>query len=249
MNPFKPRPVPQKWILPASLVALVVGLMVSIAFANQERSRLGFEGDFGEPASLNRAVSEEIRSLRDEVTKLRDEKSKLEDTLAEQGNASKDLNASLKEARMFAALTEVEGPGIIVTLSDSKKPMGEMFTADAGIIHFLDVLKVVNELFNAGAEAIAVNGRRVGPQTDFRCVGTTILVDTDKIASPIEIKAIGETQTLLGAINMPGGVLEELRDVDPGMVKVEPADMLFLKPYDGILKFKSARVPEPAATP
>ena len=44
------------------------------------------------------------------------------------------------------------------------------------IIHDTDVLRVVNELWNAGAEAVTVNNRRVGPGTNYRCVGTTILV-------------------------------------------------------------------------
>jgi len=50
------------------------------------------------------------------------------------------------------------------------------------------VVHVVNELFASGAEAIAVNGHRVAGTTSFRCVGTTILVNDVKIASPIVVR-------------------------------------------------------------
>lgn len=231
-----------------SFLALLTGFLVSAAWVTQTTARerlAALPPDIrSQVAAGTLDLAAELTKAREELAKVREEKSKLESTLAEQGNASQQINESLKETRLFAALTDVEGEGLIVTLSDSKKPVEEMMLASEGIVHYLDVLKVVNELFNAGAEAVAVNGIRIGPGTDLRCVGTTILVDAQKIAPPVEIQAIGETATLLGAMNMPGGILEELRTVDVNMVKIEPAKKLFLPAYDGATTFKVAKVPE-----
>ncbi len=247
MNPFVQRQSPRGWVLPISVLALLIGMMGSMAFLSEGAKKKttaqmpeGIRGEFG---GQNIDLAKEVVGLREEVSKLREDKTKLETKLADTGNATKEINDSLQETKIFAALTPLKGEGLIVTLKDSKKPSDEMII-DSGLVHYLDVLKAVNELYNAGAEAIAVNGIRVGPRTDFRCVGTTILVSTTKIAPPIVIQAIGDTKTLLGAMNMPGGILTELRDVDSDMVTVEPAKELSIPAYDGSTKFKVGEVPE-----
>lgn len=246
MNPFAARgsQAPNRWVMPMSGLALVLGMLASMAFLAEGAKRDGsglLPPEMRTGSTQNLDLADEMRDLKAEVASLREEKTKLETKLAEQGNASKEINDSLQETKMFAGLTDLSGEGIIVTLNDSKKPIEEMLVADNGVVHYLDVLKVVNELFNAGAEAVAVNGLRIGPRSDLRCVGTTIMVDAQKIAPPIMIQAIGDSHTLLGAINMPGGILTDLRDVDPAMVKVESAKELMIPAFDGSTKFKYAK--------
>ncbi|MFM9872685.1 MAG: DUF881 domain-containing protein [Fimbriimonadaceae bacterium] len=248
MNPFIQRQSPRGWVVPISILAMMIGMMASLAFLSEgaksrsaAQNQTGGRGEF--VGSQDVSLAKEVVNLREEVSKLREDKTKLETKIAETGNATKEINDSLQDTKIFAALTDLKGQGLIITLSDSKKPSDEMIV-ESGLVHYLDVLKVVNELFNAGAEAVAVNGLRIGPRTDFRCVGSTILVGTQKIAPPVVIQVVGETKTLLGAMNMPGGILAELRDVDPAMVKVEPAQELTLPAYDGATKFKFGTVPE-----
>jgi uncharacterized protein YlxW (UPF0749 family) len=142
----------------------------------------------------------------------------------------------------------VEGPGVVVTLRDSSKG-GIKFNdqtvfTPAMNIHDLDVLRVVNELFSAGAEAISVNDHRIAGQTSIRCVGPTILISDVKVASPIVIRAIGDPNTLTGALNLNGGVLSEIRTMDPNMVEVEPVHYIRLEPYSGRTEFHLAKVPK-----
>ena len=249
INPFASRQNPKGWVLPISILAMLIGMMGSLAVLQEGAKAKTInnlpDGIRGEVAGGELDLAKEVISLREEVSKLREDKTKLETKIAETGNASTEINDSLQETKMFAALTTLVGPGLTVTLNDSKKPSDELIPGD-NLVHYLDVLKTVNELFNAGAEGVAVNGLRVGPRTDFRCVGSTILVGAQKIAPPVVIQAVGDTKTLLGAMNMPGGVLTELRDIDPGMVVIESAKELNLPAYDGSTKFRVGKVPEVA---
>ena len=58
-------------------------------------------------------------------------------------------------------------------------------------LHDIDVLSVVNELINAGAEAISINDQRWVANTAISCRGNTIDINGERIGAPFVIKAIG----------------------------------------------------------
>lgn len=247
MDPFKRTKI-QGWIWPVSLVAMLIGFLASAAWIT-DRTQTGKLESL--PVNVReRLVSgklgaqAELTAYRDQIKKLQDDNTKLQNLIAEGGRGTKELNESLQNTKLIAGLTEVTGPGITVELTDSKKTVESFLDIGGGVIHDTDVLKTVNELWNAGAEAVSVNGKRVGPRTNFRCVGSTILIDSIRIAPPIRIEAIGDPQTLLGAINMPGGPLEEIRSSDASMVAVSIVDKHRLSAFSGAMSAKYAKLPE-----
>lgn len=249
-NSLISRRPPNGWVISVSFALMIVGFIGAMAWANGVKGNTITDGVNGttEPVigdPIPGKTETDIQNLRDEVAKLREENTTLHEAIAEGKNANTAVNEALKEAKLFASLTDLEGPGITVILSDSKKEPDEIGFVESGIIHDIDVIKVINELWNAGAEALSVNGLRVGPRSDFRCVGSTILVDGQRIASPVEVKAIGDQKTLHGAMNLPGGVLDEIRDVDPEMVKIEIVEKHVFKGYTGPTSFKFGKAPEP----
>ncbi len=141
--------------------------------------------------------------------------------------------ASLTEAQLLAGLTPVQGPGIIVTLRDSKKLALHMPTgfAPPNIIHDTDIAAVVNELQAAGAEAISINGQRLVATSAVRCVGPDVMVNFMPLAAPFVIKAIGSPATLLAKVNLPGGITTQIRTYDPAMLSVQTAETLTLPAY------------------
>ena len=64
------------------------------------------------------------------------------------------------------------------------------------IIHYENLLYLVNDLRNAGAEGISINGQRIVVSSEIRCVGNVILVNTTRLAPPFEISAIGDPKAL-----------------------------------------------------
>lgn len=91
-----------------------------------------------------------------------------------------------------AGETAVRGPGIVVTADDA----GDAVPGAGGIILDTDLQTLVNGLWAAGAEAIAVNGHRLGTLTAIRFAGQAITVDYRSLTPPYVVEAIGNPNTL-----------------------------------------------------
>jgi uncharacterized protein YlxW (UPF0749 family) len=157
------------------------------------------------------SAQEEIRHLRQEVDRLRAQLSGYEKAMAEGKTATERLMGELHRLRVLAGLTKVRGPGIIVRVADAPNPPPGL--PSEGIVHDSDLLMLVNELRNAGAEAVAINDQRVVATTAIRCVGTLITVNGVTVSPPYEIVAIGDPDKLTKALTMPGGIVDGLKQM------------------------------------
>jgi uncharacterized protein YlxW (UPF0749 family) len=248
MNPFVTRISGNSWIVPVSLLSVVlIGLLrlawitpanyrTRAAFLSSDQARR-IEASFTDAADETKAMQEEVSKLRNQLTEL-------QNAMGSKTQEAKALNATLQEVKLFAGLTEVEGPGLVITLRDARRSPSNEFAAQDLAIHDADVLKVVNELWNAGAEAISVNNQRISVGSNIRCVGSVIFVDQVRVAPPIAIRAVGDPQTLEGGMNLPLSVLDELRSVDPGMVTIEKVKNMRLPAFAGSTQRKIAKVPQ-----
>lgn len=232
MNPFKSR-ITENWVMPVSAMGFILGILLHVTWITQN-TRSGRLNTL-DPDMAKRIGSgsldllSEVQRVSQEVAKLREENTKLQNAMSSTTGQTKLLNDTLQEAKEFAGLTTLEGPGIRVTLRDAAG-------AESGnqIIHDVDVLKVVNELWAAGAEAISVNGHRIVGKSSFRCVGPVIHVDNIPIAPPVVVRAIGDPGTLRGALTLPLGVLAEIRSTgDPSMVAIDSVEKQVLPAYTG----------------
>ena len=237
------------WMIPVSSMMLVMGIMLSLSWMTKEKRTSRFDLLAPEQrvriAAGSLDLSEEYENLRLEVETLRKENTKFQNAIVEKSDRTKLLNSSLQKTKMFAGLTEVEGPGICITLTDYEGKDKNSPLLENYVIHDGDILRVVNELWNAGAEAISVNGHRIVAGTHFRCVGSVILIKNAKIASPFLIQAVGDAQTLSGAIKLPGGIVDEIKKLGhPDMVELYDVEKMRLKAYSGSTNHKYLTVPE-----
>ena len=115
---------------------------------------------------------------------------------------------ALARLQLLAGTTEVEGAGIEIVLDDSNIPKKANENPNLYIIHDEDLLRVLNELRAAGAEAISLNDQRIVAMSEVRCAGPTVSVNNVRSAPPYVIKAIGAPKTLISALRLRGGVVE-----------------------------------------
>ena len=139
------------------------------------------------------------------------------------------LLQELSEAKILAGLTAIEGPGVIVTLRDG---------AD-NVIHDSNLLIVLNELRDAGAEALSLNQQRIVATSEVRCAGSIVSVNNVRCGAPFIIQAIGDPQVLFSALFLNGGVVDSLEAWDIH-VTVEMSDSIRIAEYGGDRRFQFA---------
>lgn len=193
----------------------------------------------------------EENNLRAEVLKYKEkydnlikETEKVDAQLQEQIESATKNNSELEESKnqindgnKMIGLTEVTGPGIIITLADSDIDSTSVFNSSDLLIHDIDLLKVVNELKNAGAEAISINNQRVILTTPIICGGNIININGEKIGSPFEIKAIGSPEALAN-LSRPGGWLSKLEERGIKVSTPKKSNSITIPKYSGVLNFK-----------
>ena len=198
----------------------------------------------------------EENSLRAEVLKYKEkydnkykELEKAEKELEKQRQNATQNNSDLeskeeeiKQGNKILGLSEVTGPGVIVTLSDSKKDISSALDPSSLVVHDLDVLSVINELQNAGAEAISINDQRIVPTTGIICGGNIIDINQEKVGAPFVIKAIGLPEQL-AALSRPGGYLETLKGYSIG-VELKKSNNITIPKYSGTLTYNYAKTME-----
>lgn len=193
-----------------ALVCVVLGFMLSMQFKVQKQVTL---------ADVSRMQrSEELAGQLAEAEKerdaLQDELEELRGQLRNMASAQQEFQAlaqQLEQAQVHAGLLPMVGPGVIVTLDDSNRPVSANENPNNYIIHDEDVLKVVNELLAARAEAIAINGQRVTSRTEIRCTGPVVTINGVRTAPPLQIVAIGNPAELETAMTMKGGVGDSVK--------------------------------------
>lgn len=154
--------------------------------------------------------------------------------LKEGGNLRKEFPERIN---FLAGTTAVKGPGVVVSIEDSKKIISNSDNTNLYIIHDEDILKVINELRAAGAEAISLNDQRLISTSEIRCAGPTISVNNTRVAAPFVIKAIGNAKSMEDAIKMRGGVAETL-SVWGIQVDIKKDNNIVIPAYKGATEFK-----------
>lgn len=177
---------------PASLLGRVGVFAVAVA--------LGF-GAVVATASLRAPAGDVKADLKHQASTRSDNVAALDSEVQSLGHAIEQYSDPAHAAgtdgtlALQVATTPASGPGIIVTLADRAAP-----GKGSGAVRDQDLAMVVNALWGAGAEAISINGQRIGPATFVRTAGSAILVNVTPISSPYEVSAIGDSNALSVAL-------------------------------------------------
>lgn len=221
-----------------ALVSLILGLLLALQFRVSLLPKPA-----AAPDNRVEELAAELVDLNKQRESLRAELADLEEKVqtARQGivQAEEALTKEVEKHRILAGFTEVAGPGVEVTLQNV--PYEGAADADPAVFAIRDteLLRVVNDLWSEGAEAIAVNGQRLVGTSEIRQAGPYINVNLTRISPPYQIQAIGDPDALRHLLEASGGLVEQFGGWGIE-VRVEVKERLELPAYHGPMNLKYA---------
>ncbi len=205
------RPRPTRAQLLSALLCALLGFAIAVQVRQTDE------------VSMSTMRQSELVSLLDQTTRQADELQKqaneLERTREELRSGSTSREAALEAATRSAAAQGIlsgrlpaEGPGVEITLTEPD-----------GTITAASLLNMLEELRNAGAEAVQLNDIRLTASSYFLTTDDGVEVDGRVVSAPYRWVAIGEPQTLATALGIPGGAVSTVQG-DGGRAVVHTED-------------------------
>jgi uncharacterized protein YlxW (UPF0749 family) len=232
----------------ASLAAVlaIVGFLTLVASSGVQQAKRGAESRRSGLVKLIHARQDEVDTLGRQLVRLRaevnDARRRLSATSAEDGRR-------LREVQIWAGTTAVSGAGLEIRLSDSRRGAKTEADRESLSVHDVDLQLVVNALWAAGAEAVAVNGQRLVSTSPIRAAGETITVNFRPLVPPYKVEAIGAARKQFERSAVAQRFRQWVADYGLGF-SIRSRSRLVLPAYLGTLQLSSAHPDEPpSATP
>lgn len=203
------RTIPS-WQVTLGAALLVLGFLIAaqlgaegprVRYTTQERTPL---------LETATQLQEQQDALKARILEIREDIQAVEGQGAGSADLVRQLNDELEEARIAAGLIPLTGTGIVLRLEDSQAPVPPGESQADYLVGSHDIRTVVEELWLAGAEAIAVNDERVTPTTAIIDIGSTLLVNSAYLAPPYQVTALGPTD-LYDRLSRAAGFVDFVR--------------------------------------
>ena len=205
---------PRSQLLVAS-VACLLGLLIVVQLRAQAGGDRLASMSAQDLTFLVASLNSSNDDLRSEIATLQRQLDTLEIGGSRGATSVTDIRADLERIRAWSGLDPVSGDGIEITVSGD-------ITAPA-------IEDLINELRNAGAEAIAIGGVRVVAGTVIGGLPGATSVDDTALTDPFTIQAIGTQESLTGSLTRAGGIIAQLAATNPdATVEVAPTERMIL---------------------
>ena len=179
------------WQITLGLALLVLGFLVA-AQLQSDGPRAQYASDERGPLVQTAVgLQSEQDALKTQILDLRTQISNLETKGQGSASVANDLGQRLQDARLAAGLIAIQGPGLVLQLRDSGQTALPGDNPNDYLVSASDVRTVVEQVWLAGAEGVAVNGERITTGTAILDIGGTVLVNSAYLAPPFQVSAIG----------------------------------------------------------
>ncbi len=216
-------------------VSLMLGLMISFQFRTNSSVNSGIPTErYQELTIEKKQVETDLTNLEEEVADLT---AKIEEARKGRTEAADVLESELNKIKLYAGLTPLVGPGVEIVMENPPQTH-----SGAGFYNIRDedLLKVINDLRGAGAEAISINDQRILTTSEVRQAGNHINVNLTRLSPPYKITAIGNPGTLKSSLEIKGGLVEYLA-ANGTIVEVRQSENVQVPAYSGPLRFDYAK--------
>jgi len=230
----------------AAVLALV-GFLTLVASSGVKQAKRGAESRRAGLVKLIHTRQGEVDSLGKELVRLRADVVEARRRLS---TTSADEARHLRDVQMWAGTTPMSGRGVEVRLSDSRRGRKAERDQESLSVHDVDLQLVVNALWAAGGEAVAVNGQRLVSTSPIRAAGETITVNFRPLVPPYKVEVIGVDKKQFERSAVARRFRQWVEDYGLGF-SVKARSKIVVPAYAGTLQLSSARPadPAPAAPP
>jgi len=213
-----------------SITGSYAGGMISLAQAQASAAELS-------------QLKTEKEELLKELTELETKVKNYENEAAADDSDYKQRFLELEKYRMIAGITDVKGPGVVVTIDDPQAQPG--VTKDSVITYNYELMLVlVNKIREAEAEAISINGQRITAFTEISLAGSNININGVATAPPYEVKAIGNPSMLESTLSIRYGILYSMQKEYGLSVSLNQKEEIEIPRYAGVISFQYAETVE-----
>ena len=227
----------------ASLAAVLglVGFLTLVASSGVKEAKRGAESRRAGLVKLIHTRQGEVESLGKELVRLRADVAAARERLS---TTSAEDAKRLRELHMWAGTAAVEGRGLEVRLADSGREAKSDNDRESLSVQDVDLQLVVNALWAAGAEAVAVNGQRLVSTSPIRAAGETITVNFRPLVPPYKIEAVGADKKAFERSDVAQRFRQWAEDYGLGFT-VKKRGRIEIPAYLGTLQLSSAHPVEP----
>jgi len=181
------EPSPRTGLRGAAVATAVFGLLIALAAVQTARNADVQEASRGALIDRIDERKAEVSSLRERVDALQEQVASLRSADARVRGQQADATVELRALELSTGYVDVAGPGLRITVSDNPDQSPD------GRVRATDLRRLVNGLWRAGAEAIAINGRRLTALSAIAQSNIAIQVNRGPLSPPYVVSAIGDT--------------------------------------------------------
>jgi len=209
-----------------AVVCLVFGMALMVQLRTESRLQ-PVGGADGDPnlAAIAGDLYDSNTTLREELDQLASQRNTI--ASAEENTRTEEMRNELGQLQAFNGTAPVIGPGIQLVVDAPIRPV--------------DLQDLLNEMRNAGAEAISIDDQRVVYSTPIGGSSNRLLVNGNPVARPVVILATGSPDVLDRALSRKGGMMSYLQTSYPsGRIALAQVNRLTIPAYTGSFSIRAA---------
>lgn len=215
--------------------SIIIGILISINISFNRESSISTlsSSQYLDAYNYKNQLYGEISSLINQYNSLERKLDNYKKSEENNSGISEEIKKELDENKIILGRTQVTGEGLVIVLNDADSIYYNGTPDDIfRLVHNTDVIQVLNDLKNSGAEAISINNQRIVEGTEVYCSGPFLRVNGVKIATPFTIYAIGNKQVMYDYMMTDENYLKSLmlRKVN---VNISQTDQVKISSYTG----------------
>lgn len=178
------------------LAGTLIGILVAAQFQSSVVANSFLVDELNAQDELLKSYEKDQKELKGVINNLKEQIASNREQIAQFGNQAK--LEQLERLKVKLGLSKLSGSGVRIVLTESSN---KQLNSNANLIHAADLRDLINVLNTAQVDGISVNGHRVIFNSSINALGSEILLNKIKIASPFEINIIGDSTMIAGKLS------------------------------------------------